>query len=560
MNRPATAAFAALEALLVVGIGVGLPVAITSLLWAFQYGLQLDWVIFWRASIDTWLVGHGVDVTLRLGGAAAEATGVAGADAPIHLTIAALGFSALTVVFGIRAGRAIAETEHRVVGLLTTIGTFALLSTGLAATAQHELASPSLWQAVVLPPLVYAVPVLAMAEITRRRRGEDPGAIASSVTRLVVRAPLVARIVAAGGLRAGVAIASVVVACAAVVVALLLLTHFAQIITLYEGAHGGLLGGLALTIGQLALLPNIVVWAASWLVGPGFALGTGSGISPLGTSVGPLPALPIFGALPTADLPFAFVGLLVPVVAAYVVTTLLRPRLQAALAAAGVDDTLRRVLVGVTAGVVAGVALGAAAWASAGSAGPGRLVDVGPNPWAVGGFTALEVAVPAVLAMIVAPPRFVTGGGLPTRASSGVARDAGATASAASSRGAGSAGRSADETARAPREFGTPRPGESAGGAATATGIGTGTSTLAPESAPGESSEAETVGVDDDDDSRIAAPRDDRDRDRDLGRDERDDDRDARDRDARDRDARARDSADRDADPDVTGRIDGITR
>jgi hypothetical protein len=249
-------------------------------------------------------------------------------------------------------------------------------------------------------------------------------------------------------------------------VALLLLTHFSQIITLYEGAHGGLLGGLALTIGQLALLPNIVVWAASWLVGPGFALGTGSGVSPLGTSVGPLPAVPFLGALPTADLPFGFVGLLVPVVAAYVITTLLRPRLQTALSAASADDVLRRVLVGVTTGLTAGVAIGLASWASAGSAGPGRLVDVGPNPWVVGSIAALEVAVPAVLAMVVTPPRFVGGAGLASRASS--ASTTGTTRSDPGHETGSST------TTRLPREFGTP-PVRGAGGGWTSGGTVTAT-------------------------------------------------------------------------------------
>lgn len=472
MNRPVTAVFAALEALLVVGIGVGLPVAVMSLLWAFQYGLQLDWVIFWRASVDTWLAGHGVDLTLQLSGAAADVSGVAGADAPIHVTIAALGFSALTVFLGIRAGRAIAETKHRSIGLLTTIATFALLSLGLAATAQHELASPSLWQAALLPTLVYAVPVIGMAEVTRRRRGEGPDPVSAFGRRAITRVPQTVRIVAGGGLRIGVATAAIVVAGAAVLVALLLLTHFAQIITLYEGAHGGLLGGLALTLGQLALLPNIVVWAASWLVGPGFALGTGSAVSPLGTTVGPMPAVPFLGALPTADLPFAFVGLLVPVVAAFVVTTLMRPRIQSMLASTGADDVLRRVLVGVGGGLAAGIVLGAAAWASAGSAGPGRLVDVGPDPWLVGGFAALEVAVSAVLALIVTPPRFATGAGDRTRASFGASVVTRAREAAGRSGGSATAGDDSEKATstsgsspRAPREFGTPRVGESAGGA-----------------------------------------------------------------------------------------------
>ena len=407
MNRPVTAVFAALEALLVVGIGVGLPVVVLSLLWAFQYGLQIDWVVFWRAAVDIWLVGHGVDLDLQLGSATAAASGVPGAEAPFAVTIAALGFSVLTVLLGGRAGRAVAETRHRGVGILSTVGVFALLSLLVTATVQHPLASPRLWQGIVLPTLVYAVPVVVMAEVTRRRRGEPADPVTGAVLSLVARAPRTARVVAAAGLRIGTATAAAVLAVSGVVVALLLLTHYAELITLYEGAHAGLLGGVALTLGQLALLPDLVVWAASWFVGPGFALGTGSGVSPLGTSVGPMPAVPFLGALPTASWSFAFVGLLVPVVAAFVVTTLLRPRIERLLAEAGSADVLRRVLVGVVGGVVAGAVLGLLAWSASGAAGPGRLAEVGPDPVLVGLFGALEVAVPAVLAMVVSLRAFL---------------------------------------------------------------------------------------------------------------------------------------------------------
>ncbi len=42
---------------------------------------------------------------------------------------------------------------------------------------------------------------------------------------------------------------------------------YAPIITLYESLHTEALGGVAITLGQLALLPDLVVWTASWLVG-----------------------------------------------------------------------------------------------------------------------------------------------------------------------------------------------------------------------------------------------------------------------------------------------------
>ena len=53
-------------------------------------------------------------------------------------------------------------------------------------------------------------------------------------------------------------------------------------------------------------------------------------------------------------------------------------------------------LVAVGMGVVGGVILGLLAWASTGSAGPGRLQDVGPDPLAVGGWAMLELGLSAL--------------------------------------------------------------------------------------------------------------------------------------------------------------------
>ena len=66
-----------------------------TLLWAFEYGLQVDWDVFWTAAGNVWLIGHGVDVSFSLGAAAAKATGLSGASAPIGVSVAALGFAGL---------------------------------------------------------------------------------------------------------------------------------------------------------------------------------------------------------------------------------------------------------------------------------------------------------------------------------------------------------------------------------------------------------------------------------------------------------------------------------
>ncbi len=205
-------------------------------------------------------------------------------------------------------------------------------------------------------------------------------------------------------LRGGAAAAVVVLAVSSVAVALLLLTSYAKVITLYEGVHAGVLGGIALTVGQLAFLPNLVIWAASWFIGPGFAIGTGSAVTPFGTSLGPLPAVPVLGALPSGhELGWGFLGLLVPVLAGFLAGVVIRVRLVRELEV----ETRGRwlVLAGVLTGVTGGILLGLLAWFSAGAAGPGRLVDVGPSPWLVGAFGALEIGIPAVIGLLVGRTR-----------------------------------------------------------------------------------------------------------------------------------------------------------
>lgn len=399
MNRLGTALLAVIEAIVTVGVGVGIALVPLTLLWAFEYGLQVDWDVFWTAAGNVWLIGHGVDVTFSLGAAAAEATGLSGASAPIVVTLAALGFAVVTAWLGGRAGRRLAETEHRVTGVLVGTASVAALGLLVALTSTTAATHPAVWQAVVLPALWFGVPAVVTAEVCRRRRGMAADPVTARVVDLVGRIPAVWRAVVGFGLRAGTVATACVVAVAAVLVGLLFLGSFAEVITLYERSHAGLVGGVALTVGQLAFVPDFIGWATSWLVGPGFAIGSGSSVSPIGTTLGPLPALPVLGALPTSGHTFGLVWILVPVVAGFAAGGLLRPRLVRALGAA--DSALHRALGGVATGLVAGLLTGLLAGMSSGSIGPGRLAEVGPHALVVGALAALEVGVPAVVALAI---------------------------------------------------------------------------------------------------------------------------------------------------------------
>lgn len=404
MNRPITALFAALEALLVVGIGIGIPLVPLTFLWAFQYGLQIDWTVFWRASVDIWLVGHGADVTLTLDPVTANIVGFAGAGTPFVLSIAALGIALLTALLAVRAGRRIAETPYVRLGTIVAILVFAGLAVGAALSAVHRFARPSLWQGALLPTLIFAVGLMIGVGIAGRRIDRMPG-------RAPSRAPVRAwwasqsdavRAVAAQSLRGGTAAVAIVVMVSGLLLTAMIFVHYGRIIALYEGIHSGVLGGVAVTLAELAFLPNLVVWSAAWLVGPGFAIGAGSSVGPLGTSLGPLPAIPIFGAIPTGDFAFGFLGLLVPVVAGFLVGVFVRPALLRAVG----ERIAALAVTGLGIGMAGGIMLGLLAWFSGGAAGPGRLGSVGPDALQVGLWAALEFAIPAIIGLMVGrPPR-----------------------------------------------------------------------------------------------------------------------------------------------------------
>ena len=399
MNRSLTALFAALEAVLVVGVGIGIPLVPLTVLWAVQYGFAVDWVVFWRASADTWLIGHGVDMQVTLDSVLAASVG-APAETAFPVSIAPLGFALLTVLLALRAGRRVGETRFRTLGAIAALGTFVLLSTVITLSAVYPLARPSIGQGIVLPSLVFGLGFGIGLLRTTRAAGDDAG---SSIKDWIADWSPSVRALARTALQGGTAAAAAVLAVSAVLAALLIAVNYGQVISLYEGLHGGVVGGLALTLGQIALMPNIVIYTASWLVGPGFAIGAGSSVSPLSTVLGPVPSVPVLGALPTGDLAFGFLGIAVTLVVAFLAAALLRSRLIEEL-----DVEYPLLWQGGTAlgmGVVAGLLLGLLAAVSGGAAGPGRLAEVGPDALAVGLFVALEVTVGAALGMLASRQR-----------------------------------------------------------------------------------------------------------------------------------------------------------
>ncbi|MFI7588229.1 DUF6350 family protein [Spongisporangium articulatum] len=152
-----------------------------------------------------------------------------------------------------------------------------------------------------------------------------------------------------------------------------------QVVLLHEALAPGLVGGLVLVLAQVTVLPNLTIYAVSYAAGPGFAIGADSVVSPGEVRLGALPAVPLLGGLPVDAVPVLVRVALVVLVAL--------PGVAAGMSlhrrgyAADVREALAEAA---TTGVLVGLGWFVLSWLSGGAAGPGRLADVGPVPWAVG--------------------------------------------------------------------------------------------------------------------------------------------------------------------------------
>lgn len=396
MTRRLTALYSALEALLLVAVSIAVPLSILTVMWAAQFGFQLDWVIFWRAAVIIWMLGHGVTVTFQLDPDTALALGVIGVGDPIVVTLALSGFALVTALAGVALGRRLREQPHRILGELVAIGGVVVLSAVVLLSAAHPAALPSRWQAILFPALVYGLGV-AIGSIG----ATNPARV--RLRQFIADGPQPWMAAGGAALRAGLGTVATVIAVASVLTAAALVLGYGQVIALYESVQAGVLGGVALTAAQLALVPTLVIWAASWLIGPGFAIGAGSTVSPIAVTLGPLPAVPVLGALPVEPSPLGFASLLVPVLAAFVAGIAVRPRLVAHIGDSSFG--LWAIATAVLAAIVAGIAAGFLAFVAAGPAGPGRLAAVGPDPVTVGLWMLAETLIGVALGLLAGGAR-----------------------------------------------------------------------------------------------------------------------------------------------------------
>ncbi|WP_438353671.1 cell division protein PerM [Microbacterium sp. CJ88] len=434
MNRLLVALLSVFDAVIAAAVGVAVALAPLTFVFVLVFGGAADWGALWPAGAAVWQFGHLVPQTITLPDAYLAATGIGADAASFVLSLAPLAFVVFTAVFAARSGMRAARADAWGTGVTTSSLVFAALAAGIALTSGSAIAQAPLWQAILVPALVFAVPALAGAVavewqeagsgVVARVRDRLEGARGGwgDVTGLAVRGAAVALAALVGFAALGVAVA--------------LVASGGQVIALYQAAHVDVLGAVLVTIGQLAYLPTVIVWAMSFLAGPGFALGVGTAVSPAGTQLGVVPGIPILGIVPASSSWMLLLALL-PVAAGALAGWVARSRLLAPAppdedapsavrtpwATAALDGLIGpppgdrdafeddapepvgpRVVLVVLIAVLSAAGAALLTALASGSLGPGRLAEVGPQPGPVALAVGLEVLLGAGI-LLLAPRR-----------------------------------------------------------------------------------------------------------------------------------------------------------
>ncbi|MDQ0644690.1 cell division protein PerM [Microbacterium murale] len=396
MQRLLVAILAAVDAAIAAAVGLVVLLAPLTLLWTLAFGASADWGALWPAAGTLWQLGHGVPLEIVIPDEIVIAVGISPAAAHFTLSLTPLAFLIFTLLFAARSGTRAARSGAWLLGAFAGSVTFALIAVGVAYTARTDAARAPFALAILLPSAVYLVGALCGAVRYAWREGDG-----GLIDRLhdVVDGWGEWGVLPAEIVRGTAVVIVSLTGIAGVAVAVAVLLRGGEVVALFESARVDATGVTILTLGHLAYLPTLLVWAVAWLAGPGISVGVGTAVSPAGTQLGVVPGIPMLGLLPENGSIWMLIVVLLPIGAGAFAGWVVRSRLVW-------EDVARPFAprVAITAGIAlcsAGITAIAAVLAS-GSIGPGRLAETGPHVGWLSLAIGAEVLVGAAI-LLLAP-------------------------------------------------------------------------------------------------------------------------------------------------------------
>jgi hypothetical protein len=388
----------ALNAVYAVLVPVAVLILATTLVWIIENDPHLSWLVAFRTALSIWFVSHGVGIEVSQ----TEILGIA--VEPFVIGYPALGLMLIVIALGRRTARKLTGSTEYWPGWLGALSVYVGASVVLLPLASGGGVMPNSDQAVYLPAALFG-----SAMVLQNLFGAMPRtavAIPEGRERISIRDWWKHRTrrvswfwasISAPAFKAGTGVIAGLLAISSVMIGVSLTLNWVAVTRLYEGLQVSFIGALVVTLGQLMLMPNIIFYGASWLTGAGFSIGIGSMVSPVGTQLGPIPALPVFGGLPIGTNIQGLWILVVPILLALFATVAVRAH-TAELRFNFATPFAAALSLGLSIGVVAAIEAAVLAFLTSGALGPGRLAFVGINPLVIAGVVFLEVAPISILA------------------------------------------------------------------------------------------------------------------------------------------------------------------
>ena len=387
----------ALGAAFVVAIGFFSVFALNLTIWLIEQTQGSNFETVLQDSSRTWLSSHGVSIFYAEGK-------VAGLKVPAFVyNLIPLGFSLLIGWGMFRAGRKLSGEKHLGFGWVGAILTYLLVSVIVTTVSITKAIFVIQWQGVFIPVALFAILMFigSLAGDAMLFEDSEPGEFRERIRNffigLVDKLPWAVKPLIGPALRAGTGVVAAMSAVSAIMISVLLAVNWIEIIKLYQSLQLTFLGTFTVSLGQLALMPNLIAYGNAWLTGVGFSVGQGSTVSPLITELGPLPAIPMLASLPVSSSSLGVLFILVPLLAAFFGTLLVKSH-TAELRFNYASATTAAISLGLSIGLVAAFQMLVLVGLASGSLGPGRMSLVGSNPWVVAGVTFVEVSIASILA------------------------------------------------------------------------------------------------------------------------------------------------------------------